>query len=209
MTAVTAVKALTAGASSRIDSGGGDRVTAVKLLAAAVTARAPRERLTRLGESEATTTRGLHVRATSSCNCTPHKCKPFNPVTVSTLSAHARHRDRAGCQRCGSGMFFSFKATTSPRRRSKTSQKPPVAPGTGQGMALQMDLDALSWDALLTQKEDLQGRLARFQQAFSQKHGRGASSRPGPVWPARAIETADRPRLAGNWGGLGHSLALR
>ena len=81
--------------------------------------------------------------------------------------------------------------------------------GTGQGMALQMDLDALSWDALLTQKEDLQERLARFQQAFSQKHGRGASSRPGPVWPARAIQTADRPRLAGDWGGLGHGLALK
>ena len=38
--------------------------------------------------------------------------------------------------------------------------------------SLQIDLDALSWDALLEQKEDLQARLARCQQAFHQKHGR-------------------------------------
>ena len=52
-------------------------------------------------------------------------------------------------------------------------------------MAMQMDLDALSWDALLTQKEDLQSRLARFQQAFHQKHGRNpAGEELSPAKPA-------------------------
>ena len=50
---------------------------------------------------------------------------------------------------------------------------------------MQMDLDALSWDALLTQKEDLQSRLARFQQAFHQKHGRNpAGEELSPAKPA-------------------------
>ena len=98
---------MTAGASSRIDSGGGDGVTAVKLLAAAVTARAPRERLTRLGESEATTTRGLHVRATSSCNCLRTNANPsalqslqhlktsYNTLTLLHVTrSHICDRDR-------------------------------------------------------------------------------------------------------------------
>ena len=65
VTAVTVVTALTA-VVAVIDSGGREAgVPAVKLLAAAVTARAPRERLTCLGEPENTTTPGLHARATS------------------------------------------------------------------------------------------------------------------------------------------------
>ena len=52
-------------------------------------------------------------------------------------------------------------------------------------MATQMDLEALSWDALLSQKEDLQARLARFQQAFHQKHGRNpAGEELSPAKPA-------------------------
>ena len=48
-----------------------------------------------------------------------------------------------------------------------------------------MDLEALSWDALLSQKEDLQARLARFQQAFHQKHGRNpAGEELSPAKPA-------------------------
>ena len=70
VTAVTVVTALTA-VVAVIDSGGREAgvpagVPAVKLLAgAAVTARAPRERLTRLGVPKATTTPRLHARATS------------------------------------------------------------------------------------------------------------------------------------------------
>ena len=77
VTAVTVVTALTAVAAV-IDSGGREAgVPAVKLLAGAVTARAPRERLTRLVMPKATTTPRLHARATSilrlrylMCNCT-------------------------------------------------------------------------------------------------------------------------------------------
>ena len=48
-----------------------------------------------------------------------------------------------------------------------------------------MDLDALSWDALCDQKEDLQKRLARFQQAFDLKHGRNpAGEELTPAKPA-------------------------
>ena len=95
--AVTVVTALTAVAAV-IDSGGREAgVPAVKLLAGAVTARAPRERLTRLGVPKATTTPRLHARATSilmilMCNqressestmtVSSHKCKPFNPATL-------------------------------------------------------------------------------------------------------------------------------
>lgn len=51
--------------------------------------------------------------------------------------------------------------------------------------SLQSELDALSWDALCAQKEDLEARLARFQQAFYHKHGRNpAGEELAPAKPA-------------------------
>ena len=73
-----------------------------------------------------------------------------------------------------------------PEKRTQTASQPahcltrPLAPGPSR-----MDLDALSWDALCDQKEDLQKRLARFQQAFDLKHGRNpAGEELTPAKPA-------------------------
>ena len=102
VTAATAVTAVIAVVVTAVTA-----VTAVKLAAAVTTARAPREQLTRLGESEATTTRGLHVRATSSCNCLRTNANPsalqslqhlktsYNTLTLLHVTrSHICDRDR-------------------------------------------------------------------------------------------------------------------